>query len=226
MKDNKYLGAIFVLFYAMILIIVMVSLSRCGSDGSALVTKLLPGPAGTSGTNGVSGIDGSSCSVEPTLFGALITCSDGSSAPIYNGKDGVGCSIEATESGATVTCGDNSVEIVNGLNGSSCSAVTTEDNTKFVVCTDGSSFQVFDGENGLPGQDSIIAIIDPCGKQSNTDEIFMKLSTGQTLAVYADPSIGKIHLVELVQGSWVTTDLTRCAFSVDASGNIYNEYNY
>lgn len=184
--------------------------------------------------DGSSGQNGTSCSVEQTGFGATIICEDGTQANIYNGQDGIGCSIVQTETGADVTCGDSTVNIANGTDGnpgadgSSCSAITMGDNTKYVVCTDGSSFQVFDGingTNGTNGQDGIIAIIDPCGKQSNTDEIFLKLSTGQIIAVYADQGASKIHLVELVEGSWVTTDGTKCYFSVNSEGDIYNMHN-
>lgn len=47
-----------------------------------------PGLSGESGKNGHDGRNGSSCSVQQTLIGALIQCSDGTTALILHGSIG------------------------------------------------------------------------------------------------------------------------------------------
>lgn len=46
------------------------------------------GPAGSAGATGPAGNDGSSCSVNPVVGGALITCADGTSVVLWNGTNG------------------------------------------------------------------------------------------------------------------------------------------
>jgi hypothetical protein len=81
------------------------------------------------------------------------------------------------------------------------------------------------GADGTNGQDSIIEVIDPCGKQSDTDEVFFRLSDGLVYAVYADVKGSKIHLVQLIPGNWVTTDQTGCYFTFNADQTLSNEHN-
>lgn len=45
------------------------------------------GLRGRSGSHGVNGTAGSSCSVSQAVNGAVITCTDGSGAVVYNGED-------------------------------------------------------------------------------------------------------------------------------------------
>lgn len=52
-----------------------------GEDGA-------PGADGEDGNDGTNGLNGSSCSVTQLITGALVTCSDGTSAYIANGAQG------------------------------------------------------------------------------------------------------------------------------------------
>ena len=84
----------------------------------------------------VEGKNGSSCSAEQVETGAVINCTDGSSAVINNG--------------ITPTSPEN------GIDGSSC---TTEqlDTGILVTCEDGTSSVITKGENGINGEDGINA---------------------------------------------------------------------
>ena len=82
------------------------------------------------------------------------------------------------------------------------------------------------GKDGEDGKDSVIAVLNPCGQQSDYDEVFFQFSNGLVYAVYANVKADKIHLVQLVPGSWITTDGTRCAFDFTSDNTITNERNY
>ena len=81
------------------------------------------------------------------------------------------------------------------------------------------------GLPGSPGQDALVAVLDPCGKQSQYDEVFFEFSDGKIYAVYAHVKSGKVHLVQMVPGNWVTTDGTGCYFTVTSDYEIVNEHN-
>lgn len=59
----------------------------CG-DMTVFVPNGESGSVGEPGNNGTDGNDGSSCTVTSVPEGALISCTDGSSALVTNGKDG------------------------------------------------------------------------------------------------------------------------------------------
>lgn len=82
------------------------------------------------GEPGAPGMDGTSCTVAPTVSGAFISCTDGTSAEVKDGAaanagtpgtdgvDGSSCSVEQTASGATVACTDGtSAQVLNGVDG-------------------------------------------------------------------------------------------------------------
>lgn len=65
-------------------------------DGSSYVIPAFVGAPGPQGVSGTDGKDGTSCSVQRTEDGALITCTDGSSAFVADGTrdasiDGCDC---------------------------------------------------------------------------------------------------------------------------------------
>lgn len=119
--------------------------------------------------------------------------------------------------------------------GSAC----TNDGTIVFLATDMNDNLLFDSEdtniqsmiicNGInspPTQFTPVEIIDPCGDSpSINDEIFLKLYNGTLLASFSDNINGlNTRFSVIVSGSYRTTDGTNCYFSVDSSGNIYNEH--
>lgn len=64
------------------LILMVLTLSACGLKGER-------GKTGLKGDTGAPGADGGSCSVEQLLNGAVITCSNGTTALISNGINGL-----------------------------------------------------------------------------------------------------------------------------------------
>lgn len=79
----------------------------------------------------------------------------------------------------------------------------------------------------LEGYTNIVEIHDLCGpKGSGVNEVLLKLSTGQYLASVSDHKNGKNTRLGLVKdGNWVTTDGTKCKFSVRNQGTeVFNEH--
>lgn len=89
-----------------------------------------------------------------------------------------------------------------------------------------------DGANGTNGTDAPptpftpVAVIDPCGdKPGLYDEVFFRLANGMLVASFSDnPTGNNTRFSVLTAGSYVTTDGSKCYFSVDASGQLYNEH--
>lgn len=74
------------------------------------------------------------------------------------------------------------------------------------------------GTDGLPGQDSIIEVINPCNDSPGYDEVILRLASGQ-LVVYFEQSNNRF-LTELSPGIYQTTDSQRCVFIVDENLNV------
>jgi hypothetical protein len=185
------------------------------------------------------GKDGSNCSVEQLENGAKISCQDGSVAYIYNGKDGLNgsagqdgssCTITANKEGAEIECTDgSSASLLNGSNGSngqdgkSCQ-LKDLDNGVLIICGDEKAV-VYDGEDANSKVIGIESYIFPCGKEFNNDEIFLRLTDGNILALY-DGGPNEDRLVLLAPGNYITTDRNKaktCHFTVDADLNLINE---
>ncbi len=151
--------------------------------------------------DGKDGKDGSSCSAQQLTNGALITCTDGTSAIAFNGVDGTNGS--------------------NGTNGSSCSVTPTMTGA-VVSCTNGSSAIILNGVDGAPAPTAfgIAGYIFPCGDQANNDEIFFRMTDNSIVALY-DGGATLDRLVRLAPGNYVTTDSAgTCNISVDSSFNV------
>lgn len=195
-----------------------------GSDGQ-------DGKDGTDGASGRDGIDGlagpagergMSCSVESTSTGAVIRCEDGTEAYVQNGTNGT-----------NGTNGSNGTNGTNGRDGSSCSASRVS-NGVLISCTDGTQSVVLDGEDGANGQNgqdaqisahTIVEVYDVCGNQAGAlDEVLLRTKSGKWIAHYSSGSLQFLTILE--PGSYRTTDSTRCAFTVNSSNQIVNEYNY
>ncbi len=198
--------------------------------------------------HGVDGEDGSACSVQEDEAnkGALITCSDGTMAFLKNGVDGKSCELSADpqgvvitcgeesqlvqngeqgeqgescevyqeSNGATVTCGEKTAFIANGNNGSSCEAIPHPDGA-LIVCGD-SSVVVKNGEDGV---DAVVDVVDPCGQETDYDEVVLVLQSGDIIAYFENG--GKRFLTSLdYNKTYQTTDGTKCKFKVTSEGEV------
>ena len=171
-----------------------------------------------------NGTNGSSCTVQQVATGAHISCSDGSFASIYNGTDGSNCSTTSTASGAVISCSDGTnVSINHGNDGGSC---TIADLLNGAIVTCGNEqVVIFDGENALVGAIAIANYIRPCGNEFPGDEIFLRLTDGNILALF-DGGPNEDRLTLLYPGNWITTDRNRnntCHFTIDNGLNVINE---
>lgn len=129
--------------------------------------ETLRGPQGPPGSNGEDGTD---CTVVQGNGFALINCSDGTSAQVFNGTNGVNGQNgqdgqdAAPEDVAAELVGDVNFiddialtlvvefqEDLRGADGSSCS-VTDNGDGALVNCGDGTSAQLTDGQDGANGQ--------------------------------------------------------------------------
>lgn len=88
-----------------------------------------------------------------------------------------------------------------------------------IYCDDGTSAFISDGIDGIPGTNgvsSIISIVDPCGRQTQFDEILIGFQGGTVVAWYEDRGLVVLE-PNLV---YETTDGTNCRFIVDVNGSI------
>lgn len=183
-------------------VLALLILSSCGENK---ITETI-----VQGTPGAPGKDGSSCSTQQLSNGALISCTDGTSAIAFNGVDG--------SNGSNGTNGTNGT---NGSNGSSCS-VSAVSNGALVSCTNGSSAVILNGTNGTnaPTAFGIKDFIFPCGDQRSNDEIFFRMTDGSIVALYdGGPNLDR--LTRLQPGNYVTTDSAgTCNIRVDSNLNL------
>jgi hypothetical protein len=116
--------------------------------------------------DGKNGKNGSSCSVQQAANGAVVLCTDGTSAIISNGTNGL-----------NGTDGQDGVDGTNGQNG-----------------TNGhDGLPGMDGRNGV---DAVVEIIDPCGDNPGQfDEVLLRLSTGELLAYFESGSNRFLSLI-------------------------------
>jgi hypothetical protein len=119
--------------------------------------------------NGANGRDGTSCSVSDyTLFseesnqtlGAMISCTDGSSALILNGQDGKdgingldGLDGENGIDGVNGIDGQDGKDGLNGEDGKSCSVKRKKNSNYATIKCGKKSVKVYDGTDGTNGQD-------------------------------------------------------------------------
>lgn len=116
------------------------------------------------------------------------------------GNDGVSCTVitllpshDNPTGGAQITCGSNSVIVINGASG-----------------TNGSASYV------------IVGSVDPCGPYGAFDEIFLRMASGQLVALYVQSSDAlTARLSYIADGvNLHTTDTQTCYFNLttDVSG--------
>lgn len=112
------------------------------------------------------------------------------------------CTVVEYDEGATILCPDGSSAVVsNGVDG-----------------TDGQSIKGGPGEQGPqgdPGQDAVLAIIDPCDDGPGVDEVILQLVDGSYLAWYK----GKGLVVLEQEVDYETLDTQKCQFKIDSDNN-------
>ena len=111
------------------------------------------------------------------------------------GSDGSSCSVDQVTEGVLIQCDDGSAAIVyNGVNGS-------------------------DGEDGSDGQDGaspLLYTLDPCGSQTQYDEVILVFEINDSLIYIAYFESGtRRYLTSLIEGpTYQTTDGTECKFQL------------
>lgn len=75
------------------------------------------------------------------------------------------------------------------------------------------------GASAVASEYSIVEVVDPCGDAAGIeDEVLLRLSNGEVLASYTSGKDTRFAL--LSPGTYVTTDGSRCVFTVEASGEV------
>jgi len=114
------------------------------------------------------------------------------------GPAGQACQVESFSNGAVITCSNTSAVVYNGKDG-----------------TDGE-----DGVDGKDGEDAPVGTytftesIDPCGSESQFDEVLFRTGAGELVAHYSKGN--KQFLTFIGPGSYKTTDGTNCLFTVNS----------
>jgi len=160
---------------------------------------VIPGPAGEDGEDGATGPQG--------VEGEAGT--DGTNGT--NGSDGV--------DGIDGTDGVDGIDGINGVDG--------QDGVDGIDGQDGVDGQ--DGATGPQGAEGPVGpagpmgptgpaalqeVVNPCGEQGLYEEVLLRFSTGQLMALYYDAGNQKSFLTELSPGNYVTTDGFSCLFTV------------
>jgi hypothetical protein len=115
-----------------------------------------------------------------------------------DGKDGRSCTVKGAVNGATIFCDDGTNAVLyNGTDGKDAEDVK-EPLTRY----------------------TITQMVDPCGKQSDYDEILLRLEDGSYLALYYDFKKKMSFLTVIGPGDYITTDNTNCAFSIEEDGRV------
>ena len=122
------------------------------------------------------------------------------------GEAGQGCSVTQALNGALIECASGSVLVLNGQNG--------EDGQDGEDGMDGQDGQ--DGADAPPTPYSVSEVIDPCGAESNFDEVLLKLANGAVVASFSENANGlNTRFVIIGPGNYMTTDGTSCQFTVN-----------
>lgn len=179
--------------------------------------------------DGQDGEDGKSCSVKQLSNGARITCGS-SVAYIYDGqdgkdgKDGKSCALAPVSNGVKITCGNTSQTVLNGTNGTNGQPGAVGPQGE-VGPVGPQGPQGEPGENALANAIGIAGYIFPCGSEFDNDEVLLRLTDGNILAVY-DGGPHEDRLVLVAPGNYITTDRNKnktCHFTVTQDLQITNE---
>lgn len=75
-----------------------------------------------------------------------------------------------------------------------------------------------DGRNGQPGSDAIVELLDPCGPSGGYDEVLLRFADRSLVAYFEQGS--NRFLVKLSPGTYRTTDMQQCVFTIDKEMNV------
>lgn len=123
------------------------------------------------------------------------------------GEVGPGCTVNPMSNGAIIECEDGSNALIfNGQNGT--------DGLDGQAGQDGQ-----DGKDAEPGMYTFEEVIDPCGPEGAFDEILFRTYNREIIAVYYEKKKYGF-LTFLSPGNYITTDGTKCAFTVTSEGEV------
>lgn len=74
------------------------------------------------------------------------------------------------------------------------------------------------GQPGQDGADMVVQVIDPCGQETEFDEVILRLADGRLYAFFVENRQGRMVLLD--KGDFVTTDGTNCHFTVTDEGDV------
>lgn len=159
-----------------------------------------------------------------TIVLALSCGRDGEQGP--PGPNGHNAVVGMTPAGAECANGGTIILSATDLNDNGL--VDAEDGNiqSSTICNGTNGTNGSNGTNAPPTPFTPVGLIDPCGDAAGIyDEVFIRLSNGTLLASFSDNVNGQnTRFAVITAGSYMTTDGSRCYFSVDASGNLYNEH--
>lgn len=187
---------------------------KCGHRTS-VITKGKVGPKGENGETGAKGQDGTNGAEGPKGdIGAT-------GAPGTNGEDGISVVFKTISSGSLCPNDGSIIFIAYDSNYSGSFEVDDTGIQSITVC------------NGLNGESTVkedtnltpVEILNPCGFQSNTDEVLLRLSDKTILASFSENPNGKnTRFSILFPGDYVTSDGTNCFFTISSDMNIIKEH--
>lgn len=154
----------------------------------------------------------------------LVILSLSSCAKWVDSKGTSACSVQTVPQGAVITCPNGDTTFVSngssGKDGKSCSVTQLVNGSK-ISCEDGTFGFVYNGEDGLSAPQGLMikGYIYPCGNEFNNDEIFLRLTDGNIIAVY-DGGNFLSRLVKLAPGNYITTDRTGSTCNVSINSNL------
>lgn len=180
---------------------------------------------GTTGPQGPAGSNGHSVAFKITAADVSL-CSNGGNV-ISAGldlNDDLTLQTSEIQQVAIICDGTNGTNGTNGSNGTN--GTNGSNGTNGNNGSNGTNGH--DGSDAPPTAFTPVGLINPCGDAPGVyDEVFLKLANGMVIASFSDSANGKnTRFSVLVPGTYVTTDGDSCVFSVDASGNIYNENHH
>ena len=184
----------------------------------AFISNGLDGQQGEVGATGQQGVQGATGETGATGATGAVGETGQTGATGQTGETGA---VGATGTqGTTGETGQQGVAGQDGKDGTDavCSSVATSGGV-LIVCNDGSSTFLANGKDGVNGKDgkdgTKVEIIDLCGNSYRYGEILMRIDGDYLVGCYTDINAGKIHLVNVINGSWVTTDGFSCYFNVN-----------
>jgi hypothetical protein len=112
--------------------------------------------------------------------------------------------------------GDQGEAGQNGADGDSCT-VSTVPAGSLIQCEDGSSSLVYNGTDGEDGESPLLDIVDPCGQETQFDEVLLVYEIdGELVYIAYFQSGNNRRLAQLDEYvNYVTTDGSSCEFRIE-----------